>query len=301
MAYSQSRLHNPLLRLPVGPRTPEHIPISLLPLTSTRAAHITRLYNLLLHLLSLPPSPRTTTQTVRAWRALAGCREVHLATLWRVGAAVIERSREGGAFDDEDDEEEERRERAARRAEWLKFCQEGREEKVDKFHEYVLALVASGRVEFALDELDAYLDNQPYHDSIALNTLYGLLALLTAQPSVTAAPPPPASSSSSSSDSDDERPSRRKASNGRSAKRAKTDADAASADEDYAVLLRSVALNSPQLLNKATERFKRAAQLDERQMREDERTASVPGEAARWLFMIRRFLDKSSSRETSPA
>ncbi|GAA5837376.1 hypothetical protein JCM11251_002094 [Rhodosporidiobolus azoricus] len=298
MAYSGG-LHAPVLRLPVGPRTPEHIPVSLLPLTSTRAAHITRLYNLLIHLLSLPPTPRTTTQTIRAWRALAGCREVHLATLWRVGAAVIEQSRAGGAFDEED-EEEERRERAARKAEWLKFCQEGREDKVDKFHEYVLALVAAGRAESALDELDAYLDNQPYHDSIALNTLYGQLALLVAQPAASAPPAP--SSSSSSSDSDEELSTQRRLKRKeRSPKRAKTDADAASADPEYAALLRSVAPNSPAVLHRATERFKRAAQLEERRMREEGQTAAVKGEAARWLSMIRRFVDKSSSREVSPA
>lgn len=153
MAYSQSRLHNPLVRPPRGPRTPAHIPASLLPLISTRNGHIVRLYNILTHLLTLPPSPETSVRTVRAWRALASCKEVHLSVLWRMGAAVIERMRvEGG---EADDDEEEQRWRAGQRAEWLKYCQEGRVDRVDKFNEYILALVAAGRAEFALDELDA--------------------------------------------------------------------------------------------------------------------------------------------------
>lgn len=158
MAYSRSRLHNPIVRPPRGPRTPNHIPASLNPLASNRNAHIVRLYSVLVHLVSLPPSPTTSVQLVRAWRALAGCREVHLGVLWRLGAAVIDRTRDSVGFGetarDDGDDDDARQERAERRAEWLKACQEGLVDRVDKFGEYALALVAAGRIDFALDELD---------------------------------------------------------------------------------------------------------------------------------------------------
>lgn len=232
MAYSRTRLHNPVVRPPKGPRTPTHIPASLLPLTSNRNAHIVRLYSILVHLVSLPPSPHTSVRLVRAWRALAACKEVHLGVLWRLGAAVLEQTRDGSEHQGEDDEDDEAaQERAERRAEWLKSCQEGLLDRVDKFAEYALALVAAGRIDFALDELDgcvlplffplftpaisdtsrqrcSYLDNQPYHDSISLNTLYGQLALLSVQPAplpaLNAAAPSSSSSSSSASDSSDD-------------------------------------------------------------------------------------------------
>ncbi|BGP18450.1 hypothetical protein JCM10213_003183 [Rhodosporidiobolus nylandii] len=304
MAFSQSRLHNPLVRLPAGPRTPTHLPVSLLPLTSARSAHITRLYTLLLHLLSLPPSPRVSGQAVRAWRALASCREVHLAVLWRVGGAVIDRLRSEGEGGEGEEDEEEQRERAGKRAEWLKFCQEGREERVDKFHEYCLALVAQGRVEFAVDELDAYLDNQPYRDSVALNTLYGLLALLLAQPPSSAsgvnAPSSSSSGSSSDSDSDDERHTRRRKRQGGSpSKRAKV--DVRDSDDDYAPLLLAMQQNAPSLFSKARERFRRAAHLEEREAKEAGFAAPLPGEAARWLALIRTHVEKIADREGSPA
>lgn len=250
MAYSRTRLHNPVVRPPKGPRTPTHIPASLLPLTSNRNAHIVRLYSILVHLVSLPPSPATSVRLVRAWRALAACKEVHLGVLWRLGAAVLEQTRDGSERshprEDEDEDDEAAQGRAERRAEWLKSCQEGLLDRVDKFAEYALALVAAGRIDFALDELDgcvlspfsfllftfrqtapdfrgrqrcSYLDNQPYHDSISLNTLYGQLALLSVQPAplptLDAAPTSSSSSSSSASDSSDDElyPS---ASNGRS-------------------------------------------------------------------------------------
>lgn len=233
MAYSRTRLHNPVVRPPKGPRTPTHIPASLLPLTSNRNAHIVRLYSILVHLVSLPPSPATSVRLVRAWRALAACKEVHLGVLWRLGAAVLEQARDGSEPEHRQDDEadEAAQERAERRAEWLKSCQEGLLDRVDKFAEYALALVAAGRIDFALDELDgcvlrlslslsslaisdtrcnacSYLDNQPYHDSISLNTLYGQLALLSVQPAplptLDAAPSSSSSSSSASDSSDDE-------------------------------------------------------------------------------------------------
>lgn len=171
MAYARSQLHNPVVRPPKGPRTPSHIPSTLFQLVSNRNAHIVRLYSLLLHLVALPPSPSNSVRLVRAWRALAACREVHLGVLWRLGAAVIEQTRDAGsggadqALDDEEDAER-RRDRAELRAEWIKACQEGLLDRVDKFAEYALALVAAGRVDFALDELDGLSPLSPSSSSL---------------------------------------------------------------------------------------------------------------------------------------
>lgn len=76
---------------------------------------------------------------------------MHLGVLWRTGSAVIERIR-GRGFEEGEEEE---RERNDRKADWLKFVQEGKVEKVEKFNEYILALVAAGRSKFALDELES--------------------------------------------------------------------------------------------------------------------------------------------------
>ncbi|GAA5840615.1 hypothetical protein JCM9279_007381 [Rhodotorula babjevae] len=308
MALSRAALHNPVVRLPPGPRTREHIPVSLLPLSSNRNAHITRLYDLVVHLVSLPPSPATHTRTVRAWRALAQCREVHLSVLWSLGAAIIDRTREGAAAasraspaeGDDGEDDDEAQWRAGQRAEWLRFNQEGAHDRVSKFNEYILALVAAGRAEFALDELESYLDNQPYHDSISLNTLYGLLALLVAQPASHshAASASSSSSTTSSSDDDDDDTARRLA--GRPAKRAKLNGhgeDAQPGDE-YGALLRSIASTSPSLLHKAQERLRRAALLEEQADKEAGRELG-PGEAARWLALIHRHSQRGG-RDDSP-
>ncbi|GAA5960333.1 hypothetical protein JCM8115_001145 [Rhodotorula mucilaginosa] len=320
MAYSRTRLHNPVVRPPKGPRTPTHIPASLLPLTSNRNAHIVRLYSILVHLVSLPPSPPTSVRLVRAWRALAACKEVHLGVLWRLGAAVLEQTRDGSEplhrEDDEDDEAAQ--ERAERRAEWLKSCQEGLLDRVDKFAEYALALVAAGRIDFALDELDGYLDNQPYHDSISLNTLYGQLALLSVQPAplppLNAVPSSSSSSSSASDSSDDElypaaRNGRSAAAGGskRAAKRARVTARANHSNgeikDDYGPLLRAIAEEQPSLFARATQRLRRAAHLEERAAQEEAGHRAGQGEAARWLALIRTHVDRqppSSSRHASP-
>ncbi|GAA5961802.1 hypothetical protein JCM21900_003314 [Sporobolomyces salmonicolor] len=300
MAYSTRRLHNPPVRLPTAARTPTHIPLAVQPLNSNRSAHIVRLYNILLHLLSLPPSFDNSTRSLRAWRALARCKEVHLDALWRLGSAVIDRTR---TRNDRDEDDEEQRWRSDRKADWLKFCQEGRIDKVGKFEEYILALVAAGRAQYALDELESYLDNQPYHDSIALNTLYGLLALLLAQPPSLS----DFASSTDSSDDDDERDvggrAWRAGQGGRTAKRSRLNGgrSSTSADDDYASLLQSIALSSPAMLSNATERLKRAAQLEDRQANEAELAITVRGEAARWLALIQRHVEKPDSRQASPA
>ncbi|GAA5921902.1 hypothetical protein JCM3775_003407 [Rhodotorula graminis] len=304
MALSPSALHNPVVRLPPGPRTREHIPVSLLPLASNRNAHITRLYNLVVHLVSLAPSPATHTRTVRAWRALAQCREVHLSVLWSLGAAIIDRAREGAAArgspgaDGLVDDDDEAQWRAGQRAEWLRFNQEGVLDRVSKFNEYILALVAAGRAEFALDELESYLDNQPYHDSISLNTLYGLLALLVAQPASHSHAAPAPSSSFDTSSSDDDGTSRYRG--GRAAKRARLSSHGENVQpgDEFDELLRSIASTSPSLLHKAEERLRRAALLEEQADREVGREPG-PGEAARWLALIHRHSQRGG-RDDSP-
>jgi hypothetical protein len=58
-------------------------------------------------------------------------------------------------------------------------------------------------------------------------------------------------------------------------------------DLDYASLLRSMEVNSPMLLNKAKDRFQRAARLEERQAKEANLVEPIEGEAARWLAIVR--------------
>lgn len=145
--FSQHELHNPRVVLPRGPRTASQYAHTVNPLTSNRHGHVARLYSIVSHLLSLAPSPETSTRLVRAWRALAACKEVHVGVLWRTGTAVIERA--DGRDDDGDAT-------GHAKADWLKFVQEGKLEKVDKFHEYILALVAAGQSQFGLDELESF-------------------------------------------------------------------------------------------------------------------------------------------------
>ncbi|GAA5940762.1 uncharacterized protein JCM15063_006354 [Sporobolomyces koalae] len=287
--YSQHPLHNPREVLPTGPPVPGHWTHSVNPLTSNRNAHITRLYSILVHLLSLPPSRETSRRIVRAWRALAGCKEVHLNVMWRTGTAVLARIRSS----DDDDDHEVESERNDERADWLKFVQEGKIDKVDKFHEYILALVATGRIRFALDELESYLDNQPYHDSISLNTLSAQLSLLLAQPDSALRRPSHSPSTSSSSDDDDDMDAARsrQPQGGRAnGKRIKV-VEQASHDDDLLPYLRILSTTSPGLFSKAKERFKRAAEL------ERQSDASSSGEAARWLQLIQR---SEKVREDSP-
>ncbi|KAI5481401.1 hypothetical protein MNV49_004157 [Pseudohyphozyma bogoriensis] len=176
-------------------------PTYLLP-TSARHSHILRLHDLLHHLLSLPPTYATSVRAVRAWRALASCKEVDVAVLWRLGVKALQQGR-GAEREEEDDgeEDEAHEERERLKAAWIKRCQNGTKDRVDKFVEYIIALVAAGRTTYALEEAESFLPSHPYHDSIALNVLAGQLALFLSQP--------PSSSSrdhspTNSSNSDDE-------------------------------------------------------------------------------------------------
>ena len=110
------------------------------------------MHDLLNHLVSLPPSYANSVQSLRAWRALAKCKEIDLRALFQTGAKILERTRE---VDDEDQEGAEEQEwRQGRRAEWLKWNQEGKWDKVEKMSEYILSLAAAGKIRYALEELD---------------------------------------------------------------------------------------------------------------------------------------------------
>lgn len=193
--------HDPLLHPPSAPTPTSSVrhrhPFALRPSHGPRHAHLLRLYNLLLHLLSLPPSRQTTIRTLRAWRALAGCREIELDGLWAVGAKVLDR------VEGEQDEEE----AGERRVDWLRTCQDSKVDQEGKFVELVLGLIAIGRAREALGELDglvapsqfnqlrprqlttiliypdcSFLPSRPYHDSIGLHVLAGTLTLYLSQP-----------------------------------------------------------------------------------------------------------------------
>jgi hypothetical protein len=142
---------NPLTRLPAPPSGQERYPVHN-PTYSARHAHILRLHDLVQHLVSLPASHTNSVRTLRAWRALGKCREVNLVPLWRLGAAILERTREKG---DEEEDEDEEEGRMGRKAEWVKACQGGTVDMLDKFLEYVLALSAAGRQRRALEELNS--------------------------------------------------------------------------------------------------------------------------------------------------
>lgn len=146
-------LDSPLLssvtRPPCGPPAVGVSTSTLQASFSQRHALVLRLHDVLCHLLSLPSSYNNSRRELRAFRILAQCKEVDFAALWKVGAKVLERARE----DDLEGEEEEQW-RFGRKADWLKRCQEGKVDKVDKFLEYSLSLVAAGRHRYALEDLE---------------------------------------------------------------------------------------------------------------------------------------------------
>jgi hypothetical protein len=152
MSFSTSTLHHPIRRPARGPDQAGDAKARLQPIFSIRHSHVLRLHDILLHLLSLPPSHTNSVQSLRAWRALAKCKEIDLPVLYKIGAKVLERTRE--AEDEDQDGDEEKAWRSGRKAEWLKWSQEGKLDKVDKFIEYVLSLAAAGRARHALDELE---------------------------------------------------------------------------------------------------------------------------------------------------
>lgn len=181
---------------------------------SVRHRHVLRLYDILQHLVSLPPSHANSVLSLRAWRALAKCKEVDLKAMYQLGGKILERTRE---LTDNENEAIEAEWRQGRRAEWLKWSRNGQHDRVDKLSEYILTLVAAGKPRDALDELETfesrletifpfavltsdsgrYLPAHPYNGSISLNVFAGYLCLLIAQP------PTDHRDLSSDSDSDD--------------------------------------------------------------------------------------------------
>lgn len=161
--FSNTPLLNPVHRPPPAPLDPiTKTIVKLQPAHSLRHAHVLRLYDILLHLVSLPPCYSNSVQSLRAWRALTKCSEFELAASFHLGAKVIERSRaEQDDEDDDEDDEEERNWRQGKRAEWLKWNQEGKVDKVDKLNEYVLSLAAAGRARHGLDELERCVSVAP--------------------------------------------------------------------------------------------------------------------------------------------
>lgn len=153
MTLSQASIHHPLTKPPTAPWAQGVEKYRLQPHFSLRHAHLLRLHDILHHLLTLPPSYANTVQSLRAWRALAKCKEIDLRALFQTGAKILERTREVDD-DEEQDGAEEEQWRQGRRAEWLKWNQEGKWDKVEKMIEYILALAAAGRARHALDELD---------------------------------------------------------------------------------------------------------------------------------------------------
>jgi hypothetical protein len=143
-------LQNPRTRPPVGPPTSGVIPSALQPTFSQRHAHILRLHDLLVHLVSLPPSYPNSVRSLRAWRCLAKAKEVDFHALWRLGAKVLERTTEVDVLDDR----QEREFRNGRKATWIKECQ-GKSDQLEKFTEYILSLAAAGKHRHALDELES--------------------------------------------------------------------------------------------------------------------------------------------------
>ncbi|KDE03338.1 hypothetical protein MVLG_06181 [Microbotryum lychnidis-dioicae p1A1 Lamole] len=209
-----SPLLNPIhVPRPTAPSISGFVPSTLTPSYSIRHAHMLRLHDVLLHLLSLAPSRTNSEQCLRAWYLLAQCHQLDLTSLYRLGGLVLARSgvvdTETSSHghderdDDDDDEEDERVKRVARmRAEWYKANltsgtqRDDATHKIDRLEEFVLALASSGQSALALEELQSYLPAHPYHDSIQLHVLEGQLALLVAQ-SLSGGPPPHTSSSSS--------------------------------------------------------------------------------------------------------
>ncbi|KAM0790795.1 hypothetical protein ACM66B_004643 [Microbotryomycetes sp. NB124-2] len=193
MSKRHDMLLQPVHVLPRAPRTDDSRPPErFAPSSSVYHGHVMRMYDVLMLLLSQPPSQRNSMQSLRAWRCLAQCKEIDLRALYLVGASILERSRlhedastNEADSDDDDDDHEARQERSRRahlaRAEWLKFTHAGKWQQTDKLAEWIMSLAAGGKIETAIDELETFLPAHPYHDSIKLNTLAAHLVLLHAQ------------------------------------------------------------------------------------------------------------------------
>ncbi|KAK4050800.1 hypothetical protein OIV83_003221 [Microbotryomycetes sp. JL201] len=254
-----------------------------------------RMYDVLLVLLSEPPSQRNSVQSLRAWRCLARCREIDVRALYLVGARILERSRlhsdlsqaqlDTDGDHDEEEEEDERQERSQRaylaRAEWLKFTHAGKWQQVDKLSEWILSLAAGGKVETAIDELETFLPAHPYHDSIKLNTLAAHLVLLHAQTLADHAAPAVAARGDDSDDHNTARSDEIKNQVDNEADIQASSVDPGeSRDDSLHHFIVHLAQSQPALVARAKDYFRQAHRL------EQDLAGRGTGEAARWVAIM---------------
>ncbi|SCV71702.1 BQ2448_3290 [Microbotryum intermedium] len=318
---NQAPLLNPLhVPRPTAPSISGFVASVLTPSYSIRHAHVLRLYDVLLHLLSLEPSRTNSEQCLRAWYLLAQCHQLDLTSLYRLGGVVLARSGmvdaptaynghdpDDDEDDEDDDDEDERMQRVARmRTEWYKanltsgVQRDDSTHKIDRLKEFILSLAASGQSTQALEELQSYLPAHPYHDSIQLHVLEGQLALLVAQ-SLSGGPAPHKSSSAkrtsarfhdldsdSDSSSDDSGPQQHQSMTAPSTRNFSAP-DADEADQQALRRERStyhflafVAASAPILYDQAKEAFRQASRLHHK----NKSAAALHDEGTRWLNLM---------------
>ncbi|SCZ88932.1 BZ3500_MvSof-1268-A1-R1_Chr1-1g00834 [Microbotryum saponariae] len=295
---NSSPLLNPIhVPRPTAPSISGFVPSTLAPSYSIHHAHVLRLHDVLLHLLSLAPSRTNSEQCLRAWYLLAQCHQLDLTSLYRLGGLVLARSgvvdTDPSAHghderDDDDDEEDERVKRVARmRAEWYKANltsgtqRDDATHKIDRLQEFVLSLASSGQSALALEELQSYLPAHPYHDSIQLHVLEGQLALLVAQ-SLSGGPPPHTSSSSLAAKRTSSRPHHLDLDSDSSSSSDEADQHARSRDRATYRFLTYVASSSPILYDQAKEAFRQASRLH----RKHKSAVTLHDEGTRWLNLM---------------
>lgn len=142
---------------------------------SNKHFHLLRLIDLLNHLLTLPSNYSNSIKLIRNWRLLANFNEIELNSFWRFGNKILDKIREEDEVqvvrdddasdenevlrivDDEDKEEQEEEEKLWRnnkKSEWLKLVQGNSIDKLDKFNDYILTLIASKKLGYAMEELE---------------------------------------------------------------------------------------------------------------------------------------------------
>lgn len=127
-------LQHPLLG-PIHSKPSQGSNAYLSPSIVTKQAHIVRLTSLLQHLLTLPPSPTTSLQALKAWRLLSQCKEVNLTSIYSLGLKVL--SVNGG-----------------NRLEWIERSGIGSVDKCKMLHEIVLEVVNQGKIKSGIEELE---------------------------------------------------------------------------------------------------------------------------------------------------
>ncbi|KAM0750294.1 hypothetical protein T439DRAFT_380999 [Meredithblackwellia eburnea MCA 4105] len=280
----------------------EEIPVS------SRKVHVTRLHNIVKHLVSLPPTHANARRTARAWNILASCSFVDPLELWELGARVLDlylrAGLDGQAANDDmgdyqmnvdgDEQKNHREEERKQKSDWLKVSQRNMKDLVRKKYAYFLAKIDEGEAKAALEEIDQLLPTHPYHDSIELNVLGGILSLHSAQPPEGAAENDSSSDLSSSDDEEDGGKKRKRVAKVR-----------ISREEKIQEHFKRCQSHSPFLFQQAKERFFRAAQLEKEhadeklfdpdggQKRPRHRSMAELGEGARWYA----FMDPEGVRD----